>query len=72
MSKKPKLDKIEERLKQNKNFEITRDNYVSLTGTDTPQNKNYTEKRSAVSKIAAKYGYSVRVKTEILVFEKTA
>ena len=68
--KKPKLEKIEELLKQGKNFSLTRERYISLTGMDIPQSKSYTENKSAVAKRANDYNYRLKVKSEIIEFTK--
>ncbi len=70
LGKKPKLGEIEKIFKRGENFEIARSKYITLTGVDIPQEKSYTEKHSAVSKLAERYGYTVKVIPEILVFEK--
>ena len=41
-----------------------------MTGADIPKSKSYTEKRSAVSKRAKEYGYTITVIPEQLVFSK--
>ena len=41
-----------------------------MRGVDIPQDKYYTEHKSAVSKRAKEYGYRVKVIPEVLQFEK--
>lgn len=70
MAKKPILDGIISEMKKGKDFTLTRSQYLSLTGTDIPQDKSYTEKRSAVAKRAAENGYYIQVVPEVLQFRK--
>ena len=67
---KPKLEKIEEKLKQGRNFKLTRERYIKLTGVDIPQNKYYTENNSAISRVAKEYGFEIKVIPEQLEFRK--
>ena len=67
---KPKLEKIENKLKKGENFSLSRNQYFALTGTDIPQSKYYTEKNSAIAKKAKIYGYTINVIPEILEFKK--
>jgi len=67
---KPKLDIIKEKIMNGKDFELTRAQYYSLTGADIPQNKNYTEKRSAVAKLAREFEYEVIIIPERIQFKK--
>lgn len=66
----PKLDLIVRRLDTGEEFSITRQEYIKLTGADIPQNKNYTEKNSAVAKRARERGYWIEVIPEKLIFHK--
>lgn len=68
--KKPKLDKITDLFKSGQDFELSRSEYIKLTGADIPQSKSYTEKRSAVAKRANEYGYSLEIVPEIIAFKK--
>ncbi len=68
--KKPDLTKIENKMESGKDFTITREQYLKLTGADIPQKKSYTEKDSAVAKRAKKMGYTITVIPEKLVFSK--
>ena len=70
MAGRPKLDKIVERMERGKDFTITRPEYIAITGIDLPQDKSYTEKRSAVAKRAKECGYAIEVIPEKLVFRK--
>ena len=66
----PKLDKITDILKEGKNFSLNRSQYIGLTGIDIPQQKSYVENKSAVAKLAEKYGYKIIVVPEVLEFHK--
>lgn len=67
---RPKLDAIVRKLDMGKDFSITRQEYINLTGSDVPQDKNYTEKRSAIAKRAIERGYELKVIPERLEFHK--
>ena len=67
----PKLIKIIEILEKGKEFCLTRQEYIRLTGADIPQSKYYTEKSSAIARRAKSYGFKVVVIPEIIKFEKT-
>ncbi|MGO4972683.1 hypothetical protein ACTQ56_12030 [[Clostridium] aminophilum] len=69
--KKPNLIEVDKLLERGKNFELTRENYLKMTGADIPQDKNYTKKRSAVAKHARNYGFTIEVIPEKLVFHKS-
>ena len=70
MARHPKLDRIIKKMETGNDFKIDRKTYIEYTGTDIPQDKYYTEKKSSVSKKAASYGYKITVVPEILIFEK--
>ena len=70
MGRKPDLSEIEKKFQSGQSFSIDRTEYIRLTGIDIPQDKRYTEKQSAVSKLAQKHGYWVEVVPEILNFKK--
>ena len=70
MSKRPNLDNIKLMFEEGENFSLNRSKYINLTGVDIPQNKSYTEKRSAVARCADEYGYYVVVVPEVLEFRK--
>ncbi|MDO4459050.1 MAG: hypothetical protein Q4C42_03050 [Clostridia bacterium] len=67
---RPKLDKIVNLFDNGKDFEMTRSQYISYTGADIPQNKRYTEEKSAIARKAFEYGYEVKVIPERLEFHK--
>lgn len=69
---KPKLEDIENKLSEGKNFDLSRKQYYLLTGLDIPQSKSYTEKRSAVAKMAKEFGYEVKFIPEKLEFRKVS
>ena len=68
--KKPKMDEIVKKLETGLNFSVNRAEYISITGVDIPQNKSYTEKKSAVAKKANEYGYVITVIPEVIQFTK--
>ena len=70
MGKRPKLDKIILKMERGNDFVLSRNQYLNLTGVDTPQDKSYTERRSAVAKCAEKHGYYITVIPERLEFKK--
>lgn len=67
---KPKFDKIIEMLSKGENFSLSRAQYIKYTGTDLPQCKSYTEKKSAVAKRAKAYNYKIEVIPEQINFIK--
>ena len=69
MSKHPKLDEIKKRMQKGKDFQLTRTQYIQSTGVDIPQDKSYTEKRSAVAKIAQEAGFEVQIIEEVIQFK---
>ena len=68
--RKPDLSKIEAKMKNGKSFSITRKQYLKMTGSDIPQDQNYTKKRSAVAKRAYENGFVIDVQPEVLFFTK--
>ena len=70
MAQKPNLSTIIERLSTGNDFQLTRQQYISETGADIPQNKTYTKTKSAVAQMAKLYDYSIEVIPEILIFKK--
>ncbi len=64
MGRKPDLYTIVERMNRGEEFVLDRKEYIAITGIDLPQDKNYTEKRSAIAKKAKEYGYYVEVISE--------
>ena len=70
MSKRPELNGIKKRMDKGKDFQLTRTQYIQLTGIDIPQDKSYTERRSAVAKAADEKGYTVEVIEERIIFKK--
>ncbi len=59
--KKPDLSRIVKKLEKEKSFSITRDEYVKLTGADTPQDKYYFANRSALAKKAKEHGFKLEI-----------
>ncbi len=70
MAKRPNLEKIVSKMEKGKDFTLSRSQYLKLTGAEPPKDKWYTEKRSLVARCAEKFGYSLVVVPEKLVFEK--
>ncbi len=70
MGKRPKLEGILRRMKKGLDFELTRSMYIKLTGVDIPQDKSYTERKSAIAKLAETEGYEVIVIQEKLLFRR--
>jgi len=68
MGRRPKMSAIEKRLEEGKDFVINRNEYISLTGIDIPQNPYYTAKKSAVAKLAKEHGFEIQVIPEQLKF----
>lgn len=68
--KHPNLIEIEKKLRTGNDFKLTREQYIELTGIDTPQRKYYTEKRSSVARKAAEYNYVITVIPETLIFTR--
>ena len=57
-------------MESGEDFTLSRPEYLKLTGVDIPQDKSYTEKRSAVAKRAKECGYVLEVIPEQLVFKR--
>lgn len=70
MSKKPKFDEIDTLLNEGRNFELTDNQYYTKTGAHIPLNKSYTQNKSAVAKLAKKYGYLIKMEPAKLYFVK--
>lgn len=68
--RKPDLTSIDKMFEKGKNFTLTRDKYIKLTGADTPQNAYYTKNNSALAKHAQKYGYEIEIIPEKIVLRK--
>lgn len=70
MPRHPKLGGLIKRMLKGNDFQLTRTQYIQSTGVDIPQDKSYTEKRSAVAKAADENGYVVEVIEEVIRFRK--
>lgn len=70
--KHPKLDGLINKMKRGKDFTVTREEYIKMTGIDIPQKRSYTEKDSAIARAAKENGYTVVVIPEKLEFHKKA
>ncbi|MBR1624334.1 MAG: hypothetical protein IJ676_01185 [Clostridia bacterium] len=70
MPKRPDMSRIEKLFLAGNSFYLSRQQYISYTGADIPQNKSYTQAKSAIAKKAQEYGYSIEVIPEKLVFRK--
>ena len=68
--RKPDLRKIDNLFSKGKDFTLTRNRYLSLTGADTPQDMYYTKNKSAIAKHAKSYGFEIEVIPEKLIFHK--
>ena len=68
--KHPDLTQIIKKMQEGKNFELTRGQYLKYTGRDIPQNKSYTEHRSAVATKAKELGYKIIVVPEKMIFKR--
>lgn len=66
MSKNPDLTEIEKQMEKGETFELTTEQYLLSTGINLPQNKSYTENRSAVAKVARVHGFRIRVEEKII------
>ena len=64
----PDLSKIRVLLESGKEVRITREKYISLAGIDLPQSKSYTEKSSALARLAHSLGFDVKVIPEVICF----
>lgn len=67
---KPDLTKIIKMMESGKNFELTGQQYKDKTKLDFPKDKSYAEKRSAVARTAAEYGYHIEIVPQRIKFEK--
>lgn len=67
---KPNLSEIKRRLTYGDNFSLTDAQYKKRTGLALPKRKDYLESKSAVAKLAKKFGYSVKVQERIVFFIK--
>ena len=70
MAKRPNLSKVELLFKEGRSFKLSREQYIEKTGADIPQEKSYTENKSAIAKMAKNYNFSTEVIPEILIFTK--
>lgn len=70
MSKRPKLETIVLQFEKGEDFVLSRQEYITKTGADIPQNISYTKKKSAIAKKAYQYGYDIDVVPEKLIFKK--
>ncbi len=68
MGRRPNLNGIKSKLEKGNEFKMTRAQYIKSTGIDIPESKSYTERRSAVARLANEYGYQIEVVPEVLVF----
>ena len=70
MAKHPHLESIEQLLSENSNFTLTSTQYEKETGTTLPKGDYYLKKKSAVAKIAEKFGYRIETKERTIEFIK--
>jgi hypothetical protein len=66
----PKLDDIVKLLESGESFSLTDSQYKKKTGLNIPKSPSYLLKKSAISKAAQQYGYSIKLKERELTFEK--
>lgn len=59
--KKPNFDKLLPLFESKEEFSLTELQYKSQTGVALPSSTYYLKKKSALSKLAKKYGYSIAV-----------
>ncbi len=71
MSNKIDFSKFLPLLESKEEFSFTEKQYYKNTGKELPKNTRYLMKSSALSKIAAKYGYVIEVKERTIILKKS-
>ena len=61
MSKKPKLENLNNLFESGKDFSLTDAQYEKKTGAMLPKNKKYILNNSALARKAKEYGYSLEL-----------
>jgi hypothetical protein len=67
---RPKLEKIEKMMEIGEDFELSNQQYKAKTEAEFPKDKYYAEKKSAVAKVARKYGFRIEVIPQRIKFQK--
>ena len=67
---KPNLNSIDILLSAGKDFALTESQYRKETDVAMPKDFYYLKSRSAVAKLAKKYGYRISIKERTIMFEK--
>ena len=70
MSNKLDLSKIIPLFESNQDFSITEKQYLKDTGRNLPKDTSYLKNRSALSKVAKNYNYSIEVKERTITLKK--
>ena len=68
--KKPKLNNIDNLFLSGKNFSLTESQYYKETNATLPKDFYYLKNKSAVAKLAKKYGYKILIQEKTILFEK--
>ena len=66
----PKLQNIDKLLSIGKNFSLTESQYYNETEATLPKDFYYLKNKSAIAKLAKKYGYKILIKEKTILFEK--
>ena len=68
--RKPNFEKIISLLEANEEFSLTEKQYEKSTGSTLPKSDYYLKNKSALAKMAKKYGYIVEVQAKTLCLKK--
>lgn len=67
---KPNLADVETLLAKGEEFSLTDSQYRKKSGLSLPKDRNYLIKKSALSKLCAKYGFRIAVQEKQVEFVK--
>lgn len=70
MSKKPKINNLEIFFKRGENFSLTDAQYEKETGAMLPKSPYYIKNKSALAKMAKKYGFCIEVIEKTVIIKK--
>ena len=70
MSNKIDFSKIMPLFKANEDFSITESQYLKKIGKEMPKETWYLKNRSALSKVAKNFGFTIEVKERTIILKK--
>lgn len=68
--KKPNLKGIDSLFSSGKSFSLTESQYYKETDATMPKDFYYLKNRSAIAKLAKKYGFKIEIKEKTIMFER--